>query len=103
MGKTLGIILAGMSGGVIVIAVVMLAGSGWETPGTYAGNSNGAHTVTDPNNCYAFQTGCKATGYGTSGDASTGSYLSGSSGLTSTYGSNNAGASQSGSSNSYSP
>ncbi|MGI0073576.1 MAG: hypothetical protein ACREA3_07175 [Nitrosotalea sp.] len=103
MGRTLAIILGGLGGGVIVIGVVMLAASGWETPGTYTGTSNGAHTVTDPNNCYAFQTGCKATGYGTSGDASTGSYLSSGSGLTSTYGANNAGASQSGSSNSYSP
>ena len=82
--KTLGIILAGLTGGVIVIAVVMLAGSGWETPGTYTGNSNAAHTVVDPNNCYAFQTGCKSTGYGTSGSDNNGAALSASSSLTST-------------------
>jgi len=81
--KTIGIILAGFVGGVIAIGIAMSAGSGWETPGTYTGVSNGAHSVADPNNCYSFQTGCKNTGYSI-GASGSGQDLSGSSALTST-------------------
>ena len=100
--KTLGIIFAGFAGGVIVIALAMSAGSGWETPGSYKGVSNAAHAVTDQTNCYAFQTGCKNTGYsiGTSGD---GQDLSGSSALTSTSGSSNSSSYSSSYNNPYSP
>jgi hypothetical protein len=82
--KTLGIILAGLTGGVLVIAVIMLAGSGWETPGTYTGISNAAHQVTDTTHCYAFQTGCQNTGYSTGGSDNSGAGLAGSTPLTST-------------------
>lgn len=57
--KTLAIILAGCVGGVVAISVAMMAGSGWETPGTYAGASNAAHPPASSTHCYAFQTGCK--------------------------------------------
>ncbi len=56
--KTLAIILAGCIGGVLAISVAMLAGSGWETPGTYQGQSNAAHAPTSTTQCYSFQTGC---------------------------------------------
>ncbi|HJU12877.1 MAG TPA: hypothetical protein VJ792_00280 [Candidatus Nitrosotalea sp.] len=57
--KTLAIILAGCVGGVVAISVAMMAGAGWETPGTYAGTSNAAHAPTSTTHCYSFQTGCK--------------------------------------------
>ena len=100
--KTLGIIFAGFAGGVIAIALAMSAGSGWETPGSYTGVSNAAHPVTDQTNCYAFQTGCKNTGYsiGTSGN---GQDLSGSSALTSTTSSSAGLTSTSNDNNMYSP
>jgi hypothetical protein len=82
--KTLAIIMIGCIGGVIAISVAMLAGSGWETPGTYTGVSNAAHPVTDANNCYAFQTGCKNTGYASGGSDNSGQNLAGSTPLTST-------------------
>lgn len=59
--KTIGIIIAGFAGGVIAISFAMMAGSSWETPGTYTGTSNAAHLPTDPTHCYSFQTGCKNT------------------------------------------
>jgi hypothetical protein len=99
--KTLGIIMAGFIGGVIAIGLAMSAGSGWETPGMYTGVSNAAHTVTDPNNCYSFQTGCKNTGYSI-GPSGSGQDLSGSSSLTSTAGGSSSPASTAGA-NAYSP
>ncbi|MDE1726961.1 MAG: hypothetical protein KGH89_06805 [Thaumarchaeota archaeon] len=78
--KTIGIILAGFVGGVIAIGIAMSAGSGWEQPGTYTGVSNAAHTVNDSAHCYAFQTGCSVSNYGTTTSASdnSGAALSGS-------------------------
>ncbi len=78
--KTIGIIIGGFAGGVIAISLVMMAGSGWETPGHYAGISNAAHTVSDSKNCYAFQTGCSVSSYGASSSAAdySGAALSGS-------------------------
>ena len=100
--KTLVIIIAGCVGGALAIGLAMSAGSGWETPGTYTGVSNAAHPVTDQTNCYAFQTGCKNTGYsiGTSGN---GQDLSGSSALTSTMGSSSSSPGSSNYNNPYSP
>lgn len=57
--KTIGIMIGGFAGGVIVISIAMMAGASWETPGMYTGTSNAAHTTTDSTHCYAFQTGCK--------------------------------------------
>ncbi|MDE1765061.1 MAG: hypothetical protein KGI27_02180 [Thaumarchaeota archaeon] len=57
--KTLAIIIAGAVGGAFAISVAMMAGSGWETPGTYAGVSNAAHAPASTTHCYSFQTGCK--------------------------------------------
>ena len=62
--KTIGIILGGFVAGVVGISFAMLGGSGWETPGTYTGISNAAHTVNNTSTCYAFQTGCSVTSYG---------------------------------------
>ena len=56
--KTLAIILAGCVGGVIAISVAMMAGAGWETPGSYQGQSNAAHAATSATHCYTFQNGC---------------------------------------------
>jgi len=100
--KTLIIILGGFAGGVIAIALAMSAGSGWETPGSYTGVSNAAHTVTDQTNCYSFQTGCKNTGYslGASGD---GQDLSGNSAFTSTSNSSSGLTSTSNDNNLYGP
>lgn len=56
--KTLAIIMAGCIGGVFVISVAMMAGAGWETPGSYTGTSNAAHAPTSATNCYSFQAGC---------------------------------------------
>ena len=78
--KTIGIILAAFIGGVIAIGIAMSAGSGWEPAGQYTGVSNAAHTVTNTSHCYAFQTGCSVSNYGsgtTSSDYS-GAALSGS-------------------------
>jgi hypothetical protein len=78
--KTIGIIIGGFVGGVIAISLVMMAGSGWETPGHYAGVSNAAHAVSDSTHCYAFQTGCNVSNYGTNSTAAdySGAALSGS-------------------------
>ncbi|MGI0087548.1 MAG: hypothetical protein ACREBI_06270 [Nitrosotalea sp.] len=76
--KTIGIIIAGFTAGAVAIAVAMLAGSGWETPGTYAGVSDASH-VNNSTNCYSFQTGCShSTTNVTASDMSNGQYLSGS-------------------------
>ena len=80
--KTIGIIIGGFAGGVIAISLVMMAGSGWETPGHYTGVSNAAHTVNDSTNCYAFQTGCSVSNYG---NATTSSDYSGQA-LSASYG-----------------
>lgn len=62
--KTIGIIVAGFVAGVVGISFAMMGGSGWETPGTYTGVSNAAHSVNNSSNCYAFQTGCNVDSYG---------------------------------------
>jgi hypothetical protein len=78
--KTIAIICAAFAGGVIAIGIAMSAGSGWEPAGTYVGVSNAAHMVNNSSNCYAFQTGCNATSYGSTTTASdySGAALSGS-------------------------
>lgn len=63
-GKTLAIIMAGCIGGVIAISIAMLAGSGWETPGTYTGVSDASHATSDKSGCQPFQNGCSNTNYG---------------------------------------
>lgn len=57
--KTILIIIGGFVGGVAAISFMMLAGSGWETPGTYTGINNAAHVPSSTTHCYSFQTGCK--------------------------------------------
>jgi hypothetical protein len=97
-GRTLAIILAGCVGGVIAISIAMLAGSGWETPGTYTGVSDASHAVTTQGNCQPFQSGCSNTNYGAVS-------LSGSSSAPATSGapSSSSGSSSSSSSGGYSP
>ncbi|MDE1765224.1 MAG: hypothetical protein KGI27_03000 [Thaumarchaeota archaeon] len=68
--KTIGIIIGGFAGGVVAISLVMMAGSGWETPGQYTGISNAAHATSDSTHCYAFQTGCSVSNYGSTTTAS---------------------------------
>lgn len=78
--KTIALICAAFAGGVIAIGIAMSAGSGWEPAGQYTGVSNAAHMVNNSSSCYAFQTGCNSTSYGsttTSSDYS-GAALSGS-------------------------
>ncbi|MGI0102792.1 MAG: hypothetical protein ACREA7_09400, partial [Nitrosotalea sp.] len=61
----------------VAIGLAMLAGSGWETPGTYAGVSDASHS-NNSTNCYSFQTGCAhSTTYIPTSDMSNGQYLSG--------------------------
>lgn len=57
--RTIIIIMAAFGGGVAAIAWGMIFAAGGQTPGTYAGISNAAHTVSSPTHCYSFQTGCK--------------------------------------------
>ena len=78
--KTIGIILAAFIGGVIAIGIAMSAGSGWEPAGQYTGISNAAHSVNGSSNCYAFQTGCSVSSYGSGNTSSdySGAALSGS-------------------------
>lgn len=61
--KSIGIILAAFAGGVIIIALAMQAGSGWQLNGHYTGISDASHMPTDTTNCSPFQTGCKNTSY----------------------------------------
>ncbi|GEM_PF-911816 len=76
--KTIGIIIGGFTAGVIAISIAMLAGSAWQTPGTYSGASSAAHAISDSSNCYSFQTGCKNTQTTiSSSDMENGAYLSG--------------------------
>ncbi|MGB9125689.1 MAG: hypothetical protein WA833_03640 [Nitrosotalea sp.] len=78
VSRELVIILASCVGGACVIMVAMAASGGGAPPGTYVGNSNGAHMVTDPHNCYSFQTGClNNSTYASNSDLSSGAYLSG--------------------------
>lgn len=78
VSKELVIILASCFGGACVVMVAMASAGGGAPPGTYAGNSNGAHMVTDPQNCYSFQTGCTDSKLSTPAtDLSSGAYLSG--------------------------
>ena len=78
--KTIAIIIAAFAGGVIAIGIAMSAGSGWEPAGQYTGVSNAAHTVNNTSNCYAFQTGCSVSNYGSGNTSSdySGAALSGS-------------------------
>lgn len=72
------IIMAGCAGGLIVISAAMMAGQGWEKPGTYTGISDASHTPTSITNCYSFQTGCKNIDTTPSKSAlDSGAYLSG--------------------------
>lgn len=73
------ITLAAAIGGSVAISAAMLAGSGWQTPGTYTGISNAAHPPSSTTHCYAFQTGCKNTNDGSysPNTMENGAYLSG--------------------------
>lgn len=78
VSKELVIIMASCLGGAFVIMVSMSAAGGGQPPGTYVGNSNAAHTVTDSQNCYSFQTGCENNNTATpTSDLDSGAYLSG--------------------------
>ena len=78
VSKELVIILASCFGGAFVIMAAMSVAGGGQPPGTYTGNSNAAHTVTDSKNCYSFQTGCTNNSTSTpASDLDSGAYLSG--------------------------
>jgi hypothetical protein len=78
VSRELVIILASCFGGACVIMVAMASAGGGAPPGTYVGNSNGAHMVTDSHNCYSFQTGCTNSNSTTpASDYASGAYLSG--------------------------
>ncbi|MFZ0183475.1 MAG: hypothetical protein WBV92_04600 [Nitrosotalea sp.] len=78
VSRELVIILAACFGGACVIMVAMSTAGGGAPPGTYSGNSNGAHMVSNPQNCDSFQTGCAINNtYASSSDLSSGAYLSG--------------------------
>lgn len=78
VSKMILIIFAGCAGGMVAISAAMMAGQGWEKPGTYTGVSDASHKPTSTTDCYSFQTGCKNTNSGPSqSELNSGAYLSG--------------------------
>lgn len=76
--KMMVMILAGCFAGLLAISAAMMAGQGWEKPGTYTGISDASHAPTSTTDCYSFQTGCKNTQTGpTESEMQSGAYLSG--------------------------